>query len=556
MDAKTRFHRTFLPFYKYANSDCNYSSHTPSQSATASANNRISQHFDRFKSAGAFDDGGNGGDGLDRYINGMQRGQGVVRKPNISNHTESKFPAFQLIGNNMVKTFIVEKPQQNFAGYATDWERQHSVLLYKVASRQSLGVWPIIDNEYMVIGHYVRARGTRFKAPQGANGGRGYLDDFLENDVPVFVSSENEAGWESVGATEIFYHAIIGIDGQVLTSLKAETVSVQSVDFWLLDVLEISAGVAGLGVAMARAVVKSLARKAAKRAGKTVVRELTGMTAQRAKAELSRQAGRQAAKALPPARYIPETGMTRSHFDSFRRAAAEEDLIAIVRNTNTQSTRWIELGYPAKPLDIKFNTDPGNGIVRTRIPGEIDDARKKGFWVVDDDGVARTYATKLSADGKKQMMEMDLKGAQWPVQPGQVIDPVSKKPFVGDYDLMAVVNPKNPGQNISLHASNKTRTRNISNPEVDRFQANVNLKMKEERVMHGAQDNFGGFKGGATVFHPNGDVVFLRNQADVEAFYRKINRQTQKGSYARPGDDVEVVDELAAMRKKKAAMKR
>ena len=47
--------------------------------------------------------------------------------------------------------------------------------------------------------------------------------------------------------------------------------------------------------------------------------------------------------------------------------------------------------------------------------------------------------------------------------------------------------------------------------------------------------------------------VFLRNQADVEAFYRKLNRQTQKGSYDRPGEDVEVFDELAAMRKKKAA---
>ena len=553
MDAKTLFHRTFLPFYKYANSDCNNSSHTPNGTNKSLGQNRLAQHFDQFRSEGAFGQDNGAATGLDQYINGMQRGRGVVRKPVISRVGEAKFPAFQMIGNNMVKTFIVEKPQQNFAGYATQWERQHSCLLHNVASRQSLGVWPIIDNNYCVIGHYVRARGTRFKAPAGVTGGRGYLSDFIEEDIPVFVSTEDAPGWDSVGATEVFYHAIIGIDGQVLTSLKAETLGVQSVDFWLLDVLEISAGLAGLGVALGRAMIKSLARKASRKAGKSAVRELTGMTAERAKAELARATGRKAAKALPPASYIPETGMTRAHFDAFRRAASEEELIAIVRNTNMQSTRWIELGYPAKPLDIKFNTDPGNGIVRTRVASEIEDVRKKGFWVVDEDGIARTYATKLSANGKREMIEMELKGAPWPVQPGQVIDPVSKKPFVGDYDLMGVVNPKNPGQNISLHASDKVRTRNISNPEVDRLQANVNLKIREDRVMHGAQDNFGGFKGGATAFYPNGDVVFLRNQADVEAFYRKLNRQTQKGSYARPSEDVEVFDELAAMRKKKAA---
>ena len=75
---------------------------------------------------------------------------------------------------------------------------------------------------------------------------------------------------------------------------------------------------------------------------------------------------------------------------------------------------------------------------------------------------------------------------EWPVQPGQIIDPNLKKPLVGDYDLMDVVDPRRMGQNVS-HSRGGDRT----NPIVDRVRNLINQAIGQERVMHGAHGNFG-----------------------------------------------------------------
>jgi hypothetical protein len=70
--------------------------------------------------------------------------------------------------------------------------------------------------------------------------------------------------------------------------------------------------------------------------------------------------------------------------------------------------------------------------------------------------------------------------------------------------------------------------------------------------LHGAQDQYKGFRGGATAFLPDGRVVFLKDEAAVELFYKNVGRQTRAGSYnpnLKP-DTPAPADELAARRKK------
>jgi len=52
------------------------------------------------------------------------------------------------------------------------------------------------------------------------------------------------------------------------------------------------------------------------------------------------------------------------------------------------------------------------------------------------------------------------------------------------------------------------------------------------RVLHGAQDQYAGFRKGATAFFPDGTVVYMDTEEEVKAFYDAVGRQPIKGSYA------------------------
>jgi hypothetical protein len=312
--------------------------------------------------------------------------------------------------------------------------------------------------------------------------------------------------------------------------------AIESVDPWIFDVIFIGKGLADLGVAMGRRILKSLVRRTAVRGG---TRVFAGATR-----ELAEEIAERSAK-FAPAPYDPRSGMTQQHFRFFQEAAEETQTVAVVRNTSLKCMKLIEFGCPGKPLQIKFNTSPQTGVVSARNAADIQTAYKQGYYVIDADRVARR---KVMRGGQEVTEEMRLDGAFWEVEAGQIIDPALRKPVVGDYDLMGVMNPRNMGQNIALHARKDVNVEDISSPIVERFRSAVNKKMDMPRVMHGAQDQFAGFRGGATVFYPDGRVIHLADEAAVETFYRSIRRETIKGSYPRPAADIPVVDELAARR--------
>lgn len=210
--------------------------------------------------------------------------------------------------------------------------------------------------------------------------------------------------------------------------------------------------------------------------------------------------------------YRPSSGVTLTPFAIFQRVAQQQWRIIIVRNTNTKSTPWIAQGYPPKPKALEgLNTSHKTGKVTVRNESERQFARREGFYVIDNDGIARRNPDealqKRFPFGTNEMNE-----------PGQVIDPQQQRAIVGDYDLMAVIDPAAKGRTIALAYSYGKRVDNCTNPDVTRVINELNSQMDQKRVMHGPQDLYGSFKGPCTAFLTSGLTYELSTEQAVRLF--------------------------------------
>jgi hypothetical protein len=459
-----------------------------------------------------------------------------------------RWKAMRYTGPGLMPTWMVEKPDQDFARVATPFERDYSKLVHGGKWSPRTAMEPVVEG-LTVIGHVGRVNAQRLWIPIPLAGGWG-LKQATEEGIPVYMAKENPdpSLWTHFGASEVIYDVLTGIDGEVVACLGVDYVGLESVDFWLLDAVTLGFGLANLGIAAGKRILKSLTRRAVKNGGSVAFQ---GATREIAKDAIARMAGRRAADRAAKA-WIPKSGMTKPHFEAFQEVAERQNVIAIVRNTNERSTRLIEMGCPGKPFAIKFHTSEKTGVVVASNAKELKIAYEQRYFVVDADGVARRPIPGQFRNGNPVMEEIELKNSFWQVEQGQLIDPRLKKPVVGDYDLMGVVDPTAPGRNIALHVVNDTPVANVTSPIVERFQNAVNQRMDMPRVLHGAQDQFAGFRGGATAFLPDGTVKFLPDEAAVEAFYKSIGRETIRGAHPRPAPSTPVVDELAARRAQRA----
>jgi hypothetical protein len=221
--------------------------------------------------------------------------------------------------------------------------------------------------------------------------------------------------------------------------------------------------------------------------------------------------------------YFKESGMPRNHFKAILEVVDEEGLIPVFRLTNLKSMEGIRKGFPAKKIDLSLKTSPTTGIVTAKTESESGIARKAGYYVVDSDLVPRNAEGKAMKLGNKP---------DWRVKPGQVIDPVQKKPVVGDYDLLGVIDLKAPGRNISLATSDGKSVKNRTNPQTERLVKAINAKLDQPRAMHGAADQFADLADeGAIVFLQRMKAVYLPDGASVKKLYEMIKRVTVKGTY-------------------------
>ena len=77
----------------------------------------------------------------------------------------------------------------------------------------------------------------------------------------------------------------------------------------------------------------------------------------------------------------------------------------------------------------------------------------------------------VARNGKGETLDLGTNPG-WVMEKGQVIHPTQRKPLVGDYDLLGVIDPKAPGRNIAVAAEDGQVLKDWTNPETSASQSN------------------------------------------------------------------------------------
>lgn len=530
MSLDATYHRTFLPDGPFEPATCTTGCHRNNQPNPRGRFDDFEPQFDRPLRAP------NGLTPL-RPFNPTP-----VEKPRVHYRTQKRRAAYIMAGGQMRPTFIVDKLDQKFSEVATPWEKEYSSLIKDGPDK----FLPLVDHTYTVIGHVGTVIGMgliKIKGSPLPSHHYGAIEEYVAAEEVVLVSKTVPDGWEVFNhlQPQPIYTVVTDVFGDVqsgdITDSKPGAIAVDPVmralDFAMtvFDIVSLATGVLGIGRALVMGLVRTIARRKVVQMVTSRAKEVLGRTVQQVIARrAARKAAKQAAATAAGKSWKQVAGITREHHAVFVQAAQKENLIIVVRHTNPKSIPLIEKGCPGKPKNLEFiNTSPETGIVMAKTADEVEKARQLGYYVVGKDGKSATRM--VTKNGKETFEGFEPSNPFWKLEKGQVIDPVTKKPIVGDYDLMGVINPKNPGQNVHLVSDNYELVSDVTSPIVKRAAKAVNDKMDMKRVLHGPQDGYGGFRKGATAYEPDGTVRHFVTEAEVKGYYEKLGRQTRKGQY-------------------------
>ncbi len=167
------------------------------------------------------------------------------RAPN----SQPRYRAYILRGKSLVPIVIIAKRDQTFEDYATPWEAKYSALLHA-------GLFaPVLDADFMVVGHYGSMQGEAFTnliVPKGLEDTHTPLSGYLKSGVPVFVHSRREQpppGWVFINVLTTEHRLIVvtTVDGQVVEFESENTGYLEPVDITPLDLLDIAKGLLAIG---------------------------------------------------------------------------------------------------------------------------------------------------------------------------------------------------------------------------------------------------------------------------------------------------------------------
>ncbi len=475
---------------------------------------------------------------------GHLAGAGGSIPTDYSNYFDRKYPAARLAGGQLENLEILARKDQIFSDYATDWEKRWSSLV-NPANR----FIPVLDEDFTVVGHYGEIVGchrcdviipqqvaARNRLP-GQVALYNSIADMLACDIRIFIHSYTvspPAGWERVmvGSTEENFRIITNINGEVMCGFVRSVGFLESPAFDPIDLIDIGRLIGAIGVKIGGKVLKTLMRKTVT---KEVVRVLDGPTiivAKEAAEKIFKDAPEGFRMSLTGIKlgkgYDPRMGIPPEHLDAMIAAAKEANVIPIFRANKAAAIPWIRQGAHGKPMWAKFKTSSETGILTAKNAGEAAAANMNGYYVVGADGIAR----KMVKKGDKMVAEVIEIHPQWKPQPGQVYAP-DGKPVVGDYDLLGVAPLKSPGRNINA-VPDDLAYGDWTGPDVKRFLREVNKRMDEDRVLHGAQDGYGGnpkYMGltddTAYAVFPDGSTYVMEGRKAQEAFYAALGRQAK-----------------------------
>ena len=233
--------------------------------------------------------------------------------------------------------------------------------------------------------------------------------------------------------------------------------------------------------------------------------------------------------------YFSECGMTAGHFKVFRDVAAETGTIILVRKVNRAALRWIELGYPPKPMSVslaktsrrtgKVTCDGGTAPKREQLR-QVHEAGHYTLVLPEKTSTAYRPVNPMAARAALPK-EFGVESAEMNEE-GQVIDAETALPMTADYDLMGVIDAAtlrrppvaSPGTaRNSLAPVVFGRT----NPLATMIIAKLNCRFGRRRITHGPHDlryrvdenN----EAGCAVFYPDRRLYHLPTVSDLKEFY-------------------------------------
>lgn len=247
--------------------------------------------------------------------------------------------------------------------------------------------------------------------------------------------------------------------------------------------------------------------------------------------EVSEQQAKLIFKGLKLSRgYDPRMGIPEEHFYAMVEAAKEAHVIAMFRANKKAAIELIRKGAHGKPMWAKFKSSPQTGVLTAQLPKHHELAHANGYFTVGHDGLVHR-AVKVGNKVEIEVLKIDK--PFWKIEPGQVIAR-DGKPVVGDYDLLGVAPIKSPGRNIN-GVPEDVKYGDWNGPDTKKYAAAANKRMDEPRVLHGAQDGYGGDPGVAgfndeiayAVF-PDGRVYVMEGRKAQEEFYAAMGRETKQ----------------------------
>lgn len=467
--------------------------------------------------------------------------------PRIYDTFDRLFQGFVLRGKQLKPIEVFRRRDQKFADYATDWERTYSVLATDKGTYK-----PVFDEGLQVIGHMGNFQGHYFAdliiptsySNHGADSQNavagGNLAELLQKEHRIFVHDRNKQappGWShlNVQTSEHKFEVVTGINGEVIDSVASNTGFLEDVWYSPADILAFSKLIVTLGARIGSKVAKTLMRKTlAIRAA----RELDGPTIKVAKEtaekmakEVSEQQAKLIFKGIKLGKgYDPRMGIAEEHFHAMVAAAKESHVIAIFRANKKASIELIRKGAHGKPMWAKFKTSEETGVLTAKIPKEHELAHANGFFTVGHDGLVHRA---FMQNGKRQIEVLKVDKPFWKMEPGQVIAR-DGKPVVGDYDLLGVAPIKSPGRNINV-VPEDAKFGDWNGPDVRKYAESVNSKIGKKRVLHGAQDGYGGdpkyvglTDGVSYAVFPDGRVLVMESKKAAQEFYDALGRQAKQ----------------------------
>jgi hypothetical protein len=217
-------------------------------------------------------------------------------------------------------------------------------------------------------------------------------------------------------------------------------------------------------------------------------------------------------KAIKVVQKTSKTAMRSSHLTAFQSVAKKHGVFILLRNTNEACHKWIAKGFPSKPIEIKANTG-SDGLVtylwkdKNVIDNDLANVFASNHGVLRKDGEEfflyfEDHATK-EITKKKFQFSGDYTLAD--AKDGHVIHRGLNQPLTGDYDLLAVVDPKDYLKNQASIKLGDGPSK--SNPFDEEIIHDLNNTMGEKRILHGTDERFkpiGSKSEDITVFFPDG----------------------------------------------------